>query len=69
MFDLVSAGLAGLWGACVLFRCFTAGLALGGEYTAPPSPAQPAPRGLEWRSVRRLPAGRMVAVRVQLILA
>lgn len=31
------------------------------------SPARP-PRGLEWRTIKRLPAGRIFAVRLQVVL-
>ena len=65
MLKLVSAALVLLWACCVFFRSIPAGQPLGGRYTRR---ASPAPRGLEWRKVRRL-GGRLLAVQVRVILA
>ena len=65
MLKLVSAGVVLLWGLCIFLNSFPAGQSLGGGYTRR---ASPAPRGLEWRKVRRL-GGKVVAVRLQVILA
>lgn len=70
MLKLMSGAAVLAWALCVLFRSFAAGQALGSGYTRPlgaPSQA-PAPRGLEWRKVRKL-GRRVVAVRLQVILA
>ena len=65
MLKLVSAALVLLWACCVFFRSVPAGQPLGGRDTRAPSPA---PKGLEWRKVRRF-GGKVVAVRLQVILA
>ena len=69
MLRLVSAALVACWALCIFLRCLPAELGLR-EGTQPArltsSPAKPA--GLEWRKIGRLPAGRIVALRVQVIL-
>ena len=65
MLRLLAVLVALCWAACVLFRSVPAGQSVGGRDTRPPSPA---PKGLEWRKVRRL-GGRVLAVRLQVILA
>ena len=65
MLKLVSAALVLLWGLCIFLNSFPTGQSVGGRDTRPPSPA---PKGLEWRKVRRL-GGRVLAVRLQVILA
>ena len=68
MLKLVSAALVLLWAACVFLQSSPAARApIGRDTRAPGRPASPAPRGLEWRRVRRF-GRRLVAVRLQVIL-
>lgn len=66
MIELVSGGLALLWGLCVLSR------GLAGEMCKILHRWRPltnsTPRGLEYRHIGRL-GGRVVAVRLQLVIA
>ena len=68
MLRLVSAALVVCWALCIFLNSFPAEQASKGRNTRPAPPA-PKPRGLEWRKIGRLPAGRIVALRVQVILA
>ena len=70
--DLVARTAVVCWVLCIFFRLLAAQLAPA------PAPARartctarrPAsPAALEWRKVRRLPFGRLVAIRLQVILA
>ena len=66
MSELVSAGLALLWAACVFLRSLASGIAFWGN--TPRAAYQLRPNGAEWRVIR--PVGRrLVAVKVQVILA
>lgn len=65
MLRLVTIALALLWALCVFLQSLPAGRAPIGEYTR--RPPTPAPRGLEWRKVRRF-GRKVVAVRLQVIL-
>ena len=62
--------LALLWALCVFLQSLPAGQASKGGYTRPPltCSAPQAPRGLEWRKVRRF-GRKVVAIRLQVILA
>ena len=68
MLELVSGALSYLWVLCVFLSGAPDTLARW-THTRRARLTSPPPRGLEWRSVRRLPAGRIVAVRFQVILA
>ena len=71
MLRLMCAAAVLCWALCIFLNSLVAGQALGGRDTAPPrasSSTRPAPRGLEWRKVRKL-GRRVVAVRLQVILA
>ena len=69
MVELVSAALVLLWACCVFFRGLLGEMGLGEGTQRAPSPARRRqPAGYEWRRVGRL-GGRVLAVRVQLILA
>lgn len=62
---LVSAALVACWALCIFLRCLLGELGLGEGTQPAPSPA---PKGLEYRRVRRF-GRRLVAVRLQVILA
>lgn len=67
MLKLVSAALVACWALCIFLNSFPAEQALGGRDTRPNRARSQAPKGLEWRQVRRL-GGRVLAVRLQVIL-
>ncbi len=69
MLRLLAVLVALCWALCIFLRCLPAELGLKeGTQRAglASSPAKPA--GAEWRKIARLPAGRIVALRVQVIL-
>ena len=69
MLELMSRAAVLLWACCVFFRSVPAGQTRGRRNTrAPRRPASQAPKGLEYRQVRRF-GRRLVAVRLQVILA
>lgn len=65
--ELVRRGLVVLVVLGVFLRCTLTGLWFGGDTS--PQLTGSKPRGLEWRSIRRLPTGRLVAVRLQVLIA
>lgn len=70
MLKLVSAALVTCWALCIFLRCLLGEMGLGEGTQRAPSPARRRqPAGLEWRKIGRLPAGRIVAVQVRVILA
>lgn len=64
MLNLISLALAWLWVVCILVRG-------GGVPTAQPAHNHrtPMPRGLHWQSIKPLPGRRVVAWRIQVIVA
>lgn len=66
MIKLLCAAAALCWALCIFLRGLAAELAPARARSAARRPAPPA--ALEWRKVRKL-GGRLVAVRVQVILA
>lgn len=65
MIELVRrAAVVSLW-AGVFLRCALGGLWFGG-YTPPPLTSS-TPRGLEWRSIKRI-GPRIVALRLQVVI-
>ena len=67
MLKLVSAALVACWALCIFLRALVAEQAPIGRYTARQARPSQAPRGLEYRRVRRF-GRRLVAVRLQVIL-
>lgn len=68
MLKLVSGALVACWALCIFLRCLPAELGLKeGTQPAPSQAQRRQPAGLEWRKVRKL-GGRIVAVRLQVIL-
>ena len=55
-----------LWALCILIRSLVDQLGMRMRASAPARRRRPA--GLEWRKIGRLPAGRIVALRVQVIV-
>lgn len=69
MIELVSAGLALLWGVCVLFRGLAGELGtIVPNWRPKPRPLTSSPIAREYRHIGRL-GGRVVALRVQLVIA
>ena len=62
--ELLSIALVSLWAILVTCRATFAEL---GTHNAPAH--APQPRGLEYRTIRRLPTGRIVALRLQVVYA
>ncbi len=67
MLKLVSAALVLLWACCVFFRGLLGEMGLGEGTQRPNRTPSSAPKGLEYRRVRRF-GRRLVAVRLQVIL-
>ena len=67
MLKLVSAAAVLCWALCIFLRTLASDQAPIGRDTRPNRARSQAPKGLEWRQVRRL-GGRVLAVRLQVIL-
>ena len=69
MLELASRALVLLWALCIFLNSIPAEQALGEGTQRAPSPARRRqPAGYEWRKVRRF-GGRIVALRLQVLVA